>query len=454
VQALGHLSRPADELAACLKERIDGATRYPYVYAYPPKGAYRPLGDERAVVDSWRDYVGDLGLYVHVPFCDMKCSFCTLFTTIKQPQDRISRYAECLSRELAIVLGDTGQRTARSVYFGGGTPTVLRIDEIERVLTTAGRRLHISPDAEISIESTPDAVDREALVRLRALGFNRISFGVQSFAPEELQSMGRRYDPGLSLTAPRSAIDLGFPNVNIDLIFGIPGQRLTDWIANLERAVQLGVSTITVYPLVVRDRTKFARLHHRSPDDFLTEEERERWYAETVDRLAAAGYRQHSEVTFARSGGGCRHEANEFLGLPTLGIGAGARSYAPALHYTNDDYGRDISAHAIIDDYLQDVSAGRASVRMAVSLDRGEQRLRYVMLSLLHQGVDADAYRNRFGEGVSVDFGQWFEALTRCGLAVWTDGRLELTTTGRTHSAMIGHSMFSDSIRQMSGGYR
>jgi oxygen-independent coproporphyrinogen III oxidase len=454
MDALYHLRRPVHVLVDELAGLIANQVRYPYVYTYPPKGAYRPSDDHEAVVASWRDST-ELTIYAHVPFCDFKCSFCTLFTTIGQPTDRIDSYRRAMVRELDILI-DPGatQRTVRSLYFGGGTPTVLTPEGIHDLIAAVRQRFVLAPGAEVSVESTPDAVDVAGLQRLADYGVNRISFGVQSFTERELLMMGRRYAPTLSYTAPRDALKVGIPNVNVDLIFGIPGQQYTDWVGHLGAAIELGVQTITLYPLVVRDRTKYARLHRVSPGDFMDESRRGDWYDRSVRMLAEHGYRQRSEVTFARPGGGCEHEANEFRGLPTLGLGAGARSYAPSLHYTNDAYPRVHTNVEVIDRYLRDIAAGRASVASAVGLDPGEQRLRYVILALLHDGVEGGTYQAMFGEGMHDQFGNWFTALTELGFAIADRERVALSAAGRAHSALIGRSMFSREVAAMSEGYR
>src|SRR5438067_9982226 len=137
MEQLKHLDRPLAEHLSIIRSEIDQAKRYPYVYAYPPKGAYRPFVDHAAVRRAWEGYAGPLSTYVHVPFCDIKCSFCTLFTTVGQPRERLVRYVDCLVREFELVgTGMAGAAvTVESVYFGGGTPGVLTTDELGRVLS-------------------------------------------------------------------------------------------------------------------------------------------------------------------------------------------------------------------------------------------------------------------------------------------------------------------------------
>lgn len=453
---LEHLDSPVDEHVSIIDRELNAAARYPYIYAYPPKGAYRPYFDPESVLRSWEGYAGPLSLYLHVPFCDMKCSFCTLFTTVNQPRERISRYAECLRQEFRMIAERMSGKdvVVDSIYFGGGTPSLLSPHELERLLTDIRSRLTLRESSEISLESTPDALDRAAIDQLAALGFNRMSFGVQSFDAGELTSMGRKYDADLGLSVPAAAIAAGVSNVNVDLIFGIPRQTQTDWIRHLTTAADLGVRTITVYPLVVRDRTQYARQHRMAPEDFLDEKARQEWYDLTVEALAAQGFEAHSEVTFARPGGGCRHEANEFRGLPTLGLGSGSRSYAPTLHYTDDDYSRSRPNQQVIDDYLRSVESGRPAIASAVPLDEAERRLRYVILSLLHKGTSPVEYKATFGEPLNQRFGRWFAALEACDLVEVGGDVVRLTPGGRTHSALIGGLMMSPRMRTLSKDYK
>jgi oxygen-independent coproporphyrinogen-3 oxidase len=453
---LEHLGKSSPEFVALLEREIAEGKRYPYVYTYPPKGAFRPWDDHAAVRESWRDYRGPLSMYVHVPFCDIKCSFCTLFTTIGQPPERIERYVNCLIDEFHLLSSGMAQDAVHleSLYFGGGTPSVLTVEQLGLIVKTIKGTFTFAPDMELSIESTPDAVDEQRITEIAALGVNRVSFGVQSFVESELANMGRHYPAELGRSAPRAALAAGVPNVNVDLIFGIPGQRLDGWLRNLDTAIELGVPTITLYPLVVRERTKYARLHRMSPDDFLDEKGRQQWYETSVERLARHGFTAHSEVTFARPGGGCRHEGNEFRGVPTLGLGSGARSYAPGLQYTDDNYRRKEPNQKVIDAYLAAIEAGRPAVYSAVRLDDDERRLRYAILALLHEGVRADTYRRMFGDDVEQDFGAWFAAVQAVGLGSWVDGAFRLTGAGRTHSAMLAAIMMSPAMRSLNEDYK
>jgi oxygen-independent coproporphyrinogen-3 oxidase len=445
-----------DDFGERLSRALDSDDDYPYVYTYPPKSAYRPFaGDTAGITQAWAAYSGPLGVYAHVPFCTMSCAFCTLFTTTG-PAERARFYAADLLCELDLVTG--GRRhddvTVTSVYVGGGTPSLLPVPEHRMFLRGVADAFPLAPDAEIGLEAAPDSVTAETLEDLVGLGYTRVSFGVQSFRGQDLAGMGRRYDPNLGRVAPALALSVGVPNVNIDLMYGIPGQSTVAWDEQLTTAVGLNVPTITLYPLVVRDHTRYASQRRLGTSEFLDRRGLAAHYDLAVRRLAAEGYEQHSLVTFARPGGGNAHEAGEFTGRPTLGLGAGARSYAPSVHYTADDYSRPLTNQTVIDRYRAALAGGRLPVASAVDLDPHEQRRRYLILSLLHDGADAATYEDLFGSALAADFPGEVDALIETGLAEVDGERLILTSRGRARSSLIGWHLGSDSVRAHAGGYR
>jgi len=356
-----------------------------YVYTYPLKGAYRPLADYTSVIKAWCLASGPLNIYVHIPYCGMKCGFCNLFTTTQGTAEALEHYTRSVLDEARILARqiDWRQFEVDSLYFGGGTPTLLSCGELEYLIQGLRDLFTFRSSTEMAIESAPNSIDEKKLQDLRRLGFHRISFGVQSFQTVELQAMARPYDPRLAGRMAYGAIAAGFANVNVDLIFGLPNQSLQTWLQNLEASADLGVQTITIYPLTLRARTAFGKAFNTIPQLFPRGSELYEFYDAAVQFLGARGYQQRTSVAFALNGGGCRHEANEFAGIPTLGLGVAALSYAPAVHYTSGHYFEPEATSRVIGDYLRAIDERVLPIRSTFLLDRDETQRRHMIFGLL-----------------------------------------------------------------------
>lgn len=447
----------SDTLTARLRERIAREDMPAYVYTYPPKPAYQPFTDSKRVVASWRGVSGPLNLYVHIPFCEMKCSFCSLFATVGGSSTTHERYVQAIRRELELIVDgglDAEAVEVRSIYFGGGTPTSLADELLGDLLAAIRRRFRIAADAEVAIEASPNSLDESRCTALSALGFTRLSIGVQTFDDAELARMGRHHTAEQAARMVAAAMHAGLPNVNLDLIYGFQDQTLEGWLRNLRVATELGPPTITVYPLIVRKRTGYGRRFPDNAESFAAPPDKYAWYDLAIEHLGAAGYRQHTLVTYARNGGGCGHEASEFRGVPTLGLGAGARSYASDLHYTNDDYLDVRAPQSTINAYIEELLVhSRVLVRSAAMVGDDERARRGFILALLFEGVDRDGYGRRFGEDLEERFAEPLEALRSEGCLDEGDGRLRLSRRGRRFSSLIAEFLISAEVAERLAAY-
>ncbi len=442
-----------------LQRQIAAHEMPPYVYTYPPKAAYEPfLGSWQRAAESWRGFGGRMALYLHVPFCEMKCTFCDLFTVTNQHAEPVvDRYVRCLLREIDLMLPylDTSRITVGSLYFGGGTPTLLSQGHLEAILGKLRASFAIDPRAEVSIEGAPNTLGPDKLALYERIGFNRLSIGIQTFAAEELVKMGRPYDAALGEEMSRAAVGSGIGNVNLDLLYGIPGQTLEAWERNLATAIDIGPRTLTAYPLVIRDRTTLGKARSRDPrNDLMDEENRYEWYDFTVDALAAAGYEVKTLVSYAKTGGGCVHEENEHLGMPTLAFGAGARKYGPTLHYVDDDYVNRRPNQATWHAYMDAIEQGAIPVRSAAELTKEERQRRFVIMGLLASGVLTARYTELFDDDATATFGTYFDALEAEGLLVRGGDALALTRNGKKYSGIISQLLASDFVQQHKDRYR
>ncbi|MEU8523011.1 STM4012 family radical SAM protein [Streptomyces sp. NBC_01216] len=430
-----------------------------YVYAYPHKTAYRRLPDPApSLAALWAHEPKDaLSLYAHVPFCEVRCGFCNLFTRIGAPDELTTRYLDALDRQASAVREALGERSPvrfATAAFGGGTPTFLTAGELERLCDIAERRMGADLRAvPLSVETSPSTATADRLAVLADRGATRLSIGVQSFVESEARAAVRPQRRAEVEAALGRIRDTGVPVLNIDLIYGIDGQTEESWRRSLDAALAWRPEELYLYPLYVRPLTGLGRL---SPDaDPEWDEQRLRLYRHGRDHLLARGYEQVSMRMFRRAGGppqGGADHACQTDGM--VGLGCGARSYTSTLHYSFD-YAVDMrEIRSIIDVYTGTADFGHARVGRPV--DAGEARRRHLLQSLLQaRGMPVAEYTGRFGSSPHADFA---EELARFESLGWLDqeapdGLLRLSAEGLAHSDGIGPELFSPAVRAAMAAY-
>jgi oxygen-independent coproporphyrinogen-3 oxidase len=429
-----------------------------YVYAYPHKTAYRRLHDRPLLNTLWAAEPKDtLSLYLHIPFCEVRCGFCNLFTRIGAPDGLTGAYLDALERQAGAVreaLGDTDEVRFATAAFGGGTPTFLTATELERLCDIAEHRMGADLSAvPLSVEASPATATADRLTVLADRGTTRLSLGVQSFVDSEARAAvrpQRRADVESALARIR---DAGIPVLNIDLIYGIDGQTERTWLHSLDAALAWRPEELYLYPLYVRPLTGLGR--RASGPDPAWDEQRLRLYRVGRDHLLAHGYTQQSMRMFRRTDAppqGADDYACQTDGM--IGLGCGARSYTAGLHYSFD-YAVDMhEIRAIIDDYVSRPADDFAHAEYGRPIDTDEARRRHLLQSLLQaEGLRLDDYRDRFGTTPADHFGP---ELARFADRGWlTDDRatLRLTPEGLAHSDAIGPDLFSPAVRAAMAAY-
>ncbi|MEU0232576.1 MULTISPECIES: STM4012 family radical SAM protein [unclassified Streptomyces] len=429
-----------------------------YVYAYPHKTAYRELPDPPELAALWAGEPKDaLSLYAHVPFCEVRCGFCNLFTRIGAPGELTTRYLDALDRQATAVreaLGDGEPVRFATAAFGGGTPTFLTAAELERLCDIAEQRMGADLRAvPLSVETSPATATADRLALLVERGATRLSIGVQSFVEAEARAAvrpQRRADVEAALGRIR---DTGVPVLNVDLIYGIDGQTEESWRLSLDAALAWRPEELYLYPLYVRPLTGLGRTPPE--DDREWDERRLLLYRHGRDHLLAQGYEQVSMRMFRRRDAaplGPDDHACQTDGM--IGLGCGARSYTSALHYSFD-YAVDMrEIRSIIDAYTQTGDFSRARVGRWV--DAGEARRRHLLQSLLQAGgMPVAGYEERFGSSPFADFP---EELGRFEALGWLDGEapaglLRLSPEGLAHSDGLGPELFSPGVRAAMAAY-
>ncbi len=273
----------------------------------------------------------DLGLYIHIPFCQSRCRYCD-FNTYAGLEGLFETYVQALIREITLA----GPAMARTVYLGGGTPTVLPLSHLLQILDAVHTAFALDRDAEISIEANPGTVDASTLAILRGRGVNRLSLGIQSFLDEELRLLGRIHTAEQAVEVFAAARQAGFENVGLDLIYGLPGQSKAAWQHSLERALALEPEHLSLYALSVEPGTPLARAiergHLPAPDSDLAAD----MYQMAVEASASAGYLHYEISNWARGPEHrCRHNLIYWRNEPYLGLGAGAHSWVGGRRWLN-----------------------------------------------------------------------------------------------------------------------
>ncbi len=392
----------------------------------------------------------EIALYVHIPFCLRRCAYCDFITTTGQLHHRPA-YVEAVRAEMRHWAERFPALKAQTLYFGGGTPSLLEPDEVAAVVEEARRTLHLPGAAEITLEANPVTLTAERAEALRKAGVNRLSLGVQSFDDAELRLLGRLHDAAGAVRAVEAARTGGFRNLSLDLIFGLPHQRLASWQATLEAALTLRPQHLSLYALTVEPGTPLAAQitagQLPAPDPDLAAE----MYEVASARLLEAGYWQYEISNWALGmerphhrwqlppGGrtettvrfASQHNLAYWRNTPWLGLGVAAHSWLEGRRWHNV---------ATLESYLARMEGGASPVadaeRIGPALERGET----LMMGLrLAEGVGEADFLRRFGLPLRESFPQAIEHFTAMGLLEWREGRLRLTERGR----LLGNQVFA-----------
>lgn len=435
---------------AAEQAQLGGSPYQGYTYSYPHKTAYRPLDPPVRLETLWADEKRDaLFLYVHVPFCGMRCGFCNLFTRAKPEPELVARYLDTLECQASHVRAALGPARFARFAIGGGTPTYLDLAGLSRVFRVAEETMSADIRAiPASVEISPETVDAAKLRLLAERGVDRVSIGVETF--EELEAAAV-FRPQTRPTVER-ALDLlrrfDFPTLNIDLIYGLPGQSVASWLDSVRAALRFEPEELYLYPLYVRPMTGLGRAH-REWDDL-----RLACYREARALLLDEGYQQLSMRMFRarRAPDDCRPVyCCQEDGM--VGLGCGARSYTKGLHYGTEYAVGARGVRAILEEYNARTSKAFEFADHGIRLDVKEQRRRYVIQSLLQaDGLRYGAYEQRFGTATRDDVPELAE-LEALGLADRSTESLRLTREGLERSDAIGPWLYSARVRQLMEEY-
>jgi oxygen-independent coproporphyrinogen-3 oxidase len=363
------------------------------------------------------------GIYIHIPFCATRCHYCN-FATGGYESELARRYTAAVREEIerADVSNESGMRLVDTIYFGGGTPTTLTVAQISSLIEACRGAFDVAPDSEITAEANPGSISQNYLEELRAAGVNRLSFGAQSFDDGELGMIGRTHSSEEAREAVRAARAAGFANVSIDLIAGLPEQKMETWRRNLEEAFALEPDHLSVYLL---ELYKDAPLLHRinrgelsAIDDELTVE----MYFALLDEAERRGFDHYEISNWSRPGFESRHNLKYWIGAPYWAFGVSAAGYDGRTRWSNTRN---------IHEYLAKLESGESPVAERIELDDDDRQGENLFLRLrLKDGVDLDDHLRRFGVDALERYRDEIERLREAGLIELGENRLKISRAG------------------------
>ena len=338
-------------------------------------------------VGSWPEPAECAGLYLHIPFCSAVCPYCDFAVRTGSAVQRAA-LVSLLRAETA--LWGAWQRPFDTVYFGGGTPSLLDPGQLDQVLAAVRDELPIRSDARLFLEANPEDVTPDRIGEWRSLGVSFLSLGVQSFHDDELRALGRRHDGRRARSAVEACLEGAFDTVSVDLMFGLPDQDPAVWSENLEILLALGPQHVSCYQLTVHEGTAYGRRRARGRLTELPESDQADFFAYTHARLADAGWPAYEVSSFARAP---RHRSQHNLKYwrhaPYLGLGPSAHSFDGVRRWWN---------HRTVDDYAQRIARGEHAIEASETLDGEALALEALMLGLRTvEGIDLPGYRLRYG---------------------------------------------------------
>ncbi len=378
-------------------------------------------------------YLMSAGVYLHIPFCKSRCSYCDFATDVYRDSGAVERYVDSLIKEIELFHlvpdlplfrhgAERNKTPVDTIYFGGGTPSLLMASQVEKILNAVHDKFAVAPDTEITMEMNPATVTSETLCDYKSLGVNRASFGVQTFDDVDLKRLARGHNAEDARTTFRMLRDAGYDNVSFDLIIGLPRQTLADWERNLDEALSMNPEHISMYLLEIHAGTPLAEQIRSERQPLPDAELAAEMYELMIDKVAAAGYRQYEISNFAKPGFESRHNLKYWQLDPVHGFGVSAHSFNGTERYAND---RDTSR------YIAAMKSGGAEVTREDVNVASE----FVFLGLrLSNGISLRRYRTRFGIDLAATYAEEFVRLKDSDLIEYDENILRLTRKGMLFS--------------------
>jgi len=359
------------------------------------------------------------GLYIHIPFCRSKCVYCGFYSLVSTRSK--GDFIAALKQEIALRQAYLANEPIRTLYFGGGTPSLLTPDELAEILATIHHHFHIEEEAEITLEANPEQLTAEYCSGLRALGINRLSIGVQSFQDPVLQFMGRRHSSAEALAAIRNAVSSGFSNISIDLIYGVSERNDEQWLEDLQTALSQPIRHLSCYALTPEENSILYQRIKQGKHAPVDDEQAARQYQQLIETIAKSGFQHYEISNFALPHFESRHNSSYWNHTPYLGLG-------PAAHSFNGKSRQWNPAH--LQQYLRNIQDG-ITCEEREELSETDLYNETLLLGLrTSKGIDLQEIAARYGENQVSQLLQYFEQEVAKEHFCITESRLRLTEAG------------------------
>jgi len=329
----------------------------------------------------------ETSIYIHIPFCDHKCIYCDFYSIINH--ENISKYISALKKEIEYYSKLYSQnRIINTIFFGGGTPSLMEPDYIGEIINFVKQNFNVEKKSEITLETNPGTVDKYKLEKFLQNEINRISIGIQSFDEDDLKFLTRIHDKKTAIETVKNAAQVGFENINIDLIFNLPKQTKKKWIYNLQSAVELPVKHISAYSLILERGTILNKLVLDGKVEIQDEDYDAELYEITIDFLEENNFRQYEVSNFAKENFECRHNKAYWNYKDYISFGTSAHSFVEGKRWWN------LSSLNL---YLAKVEQTSNAVANFENLSKEQMLEEYIMLALRSSGINLNEFKNKFG---------------------------------------------------------
>ncbi|MBE2226591.1 MAG: radical SAM family heme chaperone HemW [Ignavibacteria bacterium] len=359
------------------------------------------------------------GIYLHIPFCDTKCIYCDFYSITNHSKK--AEFLNSIKKEIQFYSKQLADRKFNSIFFGGGTPSLLSFEEFTGIFDELYNCYDISADCEITIEANPGTLNKDKLDIFKKLPINRMSFGVQSFIDEELKFLTRIHTAEQAKSSINAAKAAGFDNVNLDVIFALPGQTMDSWKYNLDEAIKLDTKHISAYSLIFEKGTMLYSMRDKGQVKNADIELEQEMYEYTMQTLADAGYRQYEISNYAKPGYECRHNLKYWTLEEYIAFGPSASSYIGNNRWTNiKNIGR----------YIELIDSGKPAHDFIETIDKETSVTEHIMLGLRSVGVNFEEFRSRHNIDFETAYSSPIETLINNGYAVKDAQSISLTRKG------------------------
>lgn len=369
-----------------------------------------------------------LGLYVHIPFCVSKCNYCD-FNSYKIDKNSKERYLRDLKKEINLYRQDIQKEEITSIFLGGGTPSILTGEEIKFIFKQIKDNFKIKKNAEISIECNPGTLNKEKLIAMKEAGINRISIGLQAVQDYHLSSIGRIHTYNEFEKNYKEAMELGFENINVDLMYALPNQKFKEWKESLQKIVALNPSHISAYSLILEEGTKLYEMYENNEFKMIDENTDMQMYNYTINYLKENGYNQYEISNYAKSGLECQHNILYWKCDHYIGIGAGASGYLKDHRYNNVED---------LQDYHEKINKNEKPIENIENLSVEDKIQEKIFMGLrMNEGIKFEDFKKQFNLDFKEKYCEIIKELEDSKLINQTIAGFSLTQRGREISNSI-----------------